>query len=117
MTMATNCSGSNLHILCDKALSSPGKRDCAGMAHVLARGAAGAQTRIHNGLSVLKNYGVTMADPLAAATAVAQLQINLRAHILNSEVVSRGDCLDSQIPKISVRAIAVLGHELLDILE
>ena len=87
------------------------------MAHVVARGAAGALTGIHNGLLVLKNYGVTMADPLATATAVAQFRLNLSVHIPDREVVSRSDSLNSQIPEVPVRAIAVPGHEFLDVLE
>lgn len=114
---ATDRNGSNLHIFCDKALSSLGKRDCTGVAHVLACGAAGAQTRIHDGLLILQSYSITMADPLAAATAVAQFRLDLRAHILDRQVVSRGDCLCSQVPKVPVRMVAVPGHELLDVLK
>jgi len=117
MTMATNCSGSTLHTPSDKALSSLGKRDCAGMAHVLTCGAAGALIGIDNRLLALQNNGITMADALAATAAVAQFRINLRAHILDREVVSRGDGFDSQISEIPVRVVVVLGHELLDVLK
>ena len=87
------------------------------MAHILAHGAAGALAWIHNGFLVFQSYGITMADPFATAAAVAQLRLNLRIRFLEREFVRRGDGLDSQIPKISVRVVAVLGHELLDVLE
>ena len=87
------------------------------MAQLLARRTAGALARIHNGLLVLQSYGIAVADALAAATAVAQLQLNLRIHFPEREFVRRGDGFDSQIPKIPVRAVAVPGHELLDVLE
>ena len=87
------------------------------MAHILTCGATGTLIGIDNRLSVLQNYGKTMADALTAATAVAQPRINLCVHILDREVVNRGDGFDSQISEISVRAVVVPGHELLDILE
>jgi len=87
------------------------------MAHILAYGVAGAVARIHNDLLVFQSYRIAMADPLAEAAAVAQFRLNLRIHFLEREFVRRGDGLDSQIPKIPVRVVAVPGHELLDVLE
>jgi hypothetical protein len=55
-----------------------------------------------------------MADPFATAAPVAQFRLDLRIRFLEREFVRWGDGINSQITKISVRIIAVLGHELLD---
>lgn len=91
--------------------------DCAGMAYIPACGAAGTPAGIHNGLLVFQSYSIAMADPLASAAAVAQLRLNLRIRFLECEFVRRGDGFDNEIPKISVRLVAVTDHELLDVLE